>query len=82
MADSTNLQLPYLEASQAQKHVTHNEALRLLDAIVRTRVTQQGLTAPPGSPADASVYIPGSGATGACGSRFDGGQQHFGQIAR
>ena len=64
MADSTNLQLPYLEASQAQKHVTHNEALRLLDALVQTRVTEQGLTTPPGSPADGTVYIPGSGATG------------------
>ena len=31
--DSTpNLQLPYLMAAQAQKHVTHNEALRALDA--------------------------------------------------
>ena len=33
MADiSPNLLLPYILAAQAQKHVTHNEALRLLDA--------------------------------------------------
>ena len=68
MADSTNLQLPYLEASQAQKHVTHNEALRLLDALVQSRVTEQGLTTPPGAPADGTLYIPGSGATGAWAS--------------
>jgi hypothetical protein len=33
MMDTTHLQLPYLAAAQAQKHVTHNEALRLLDAL-------------------------------------------------
>ena len=27
------LSLPLMQASQAQKHVTHNEALRLLDRI-------------------------------------------------
>jgi hypothetical protein len=65
MADSTNLLLPYIEASQGQKHVTHNEAIRLLDALIRTRVVEQGLTTPPGSPADGTIYVPGSGATGA-----------------
>ena len=33
---TTHLLLPYILASQAQKHVTHNEALRLLDAVVET----------------------------------------------
>jgi len=28
------LKLPYLLPNQAQKHVTHNEALRRLDALV------------------------------------------------
>ena len=32
---SPNLKLPYLAPAQAQKHVTHNEALRQLDAIVQ-----------------------------------------------
>ena len=33
MSDATtNLLLPYILAAQAQKHVTHNEALRVLDA--------------------------------------------------
>ena len=32
MSDTTtHLGLPYLLAAQAQKHVTHNEALRLLE---------------------------------------------------
>ena len=36
--NTTHLLLPYILASQAQKHVTHNEALRLLDAMVQLSV--------------------------------------------
>jgi hypothetical protein len=57
MSNTTHLQLPYLLASQAQKHVTHNEALRLLDAMVQLAVLDRDLTAPPGSPADGDRYI-------------------------
>ena len=35
MADTTNLTLPLLAASQAQKHVTVNEALTRLDGMVQ-----------------------------------------------
>ena len=62
---STHLLLPYLLASQAQKHVTHNEALRLLDGLVQLAVLDRDLTMPPGSPADGDRYIVASGATGA-----------------
>lgn len=62
---SAHLSLPYLMASQAQKHVTMNEALRLLDGIVQLSVLDRDLTAPPASPADGARYIPASGATGA-----------------
>ena len=64
MADTTNLVLPYLEAAQAQKHVTHNEALTILDAIVMLMVLDRDLTAPPGSPSDGDRYIVGASATG------------------
>ena len=65
MSDTTtNLLLPYILAAQAQKHVTHNEALRLLDGLVQLSVTDRDLTAPPGSPADGDRYIVASGATG------------------
>ena len=65
MSDATtNLQLPYILASQAQKHVSHNEALRILDGLVQLSVLDRDLTAPPGSPADGDRYIVGSGATG------------------
>ena len=65
MSDATtHLLLPYILAAQAQKHVTHNEALRLLDGLVQLSVLDRDLTAPPGSPADSDRYIVGSGATG------------------
>ena len=33
-----NLQIPYILPSQAQKHVTHNEAIKALDAVVQLAV--------------------------------------------
>ena len=62
--DTTHLQLPYLAAAQAQKHVTHNEALRLLDALVQLSVLDRTRTAPPASPADGDRHIVATGATG------------------
>lgn len=65
MADSTHLLLPYLEGAQAQKHVTVNESLRTLDALVLLAVEDKDLTAPPGSPTGGARYIPAATATGA-----------------
>ncbi|MGP6089735.1 DUF2793 domain-containing protein [Antarctobacter jejuensis] len=65
MSDATtHLMLPYIAAAQAQKHVTHNEALRILDGLVHLSVLDRDLAAPPGSPADGDRYIVASGATG------------------
>jgi hypothetical protein len=64
MPNSPNLILPFIEAAQAQKHITHNEALRVLDAAVQLSVLDRDLTAPPGGPSDGDRYIPASGATG------------------
>jgi hypothetical protein len=65
MSDATtHLLLPYILAAQAQKHVTHNEALRRLDGLVQLSVLDRDLTAPPPSPADGDRYIVASGATG------------------
>jgi hypothetical protein len=65
MSDTTtHLGLPYLLAAQAQKHVTHNEALRLLDAMVQLSVLDRTRTAPPASPADGDRHLVASGATG------------------
>lgn len=64
MSQSPNLNLPYILAAQSQKHVTHNEAIRALDALVQLSVLDRDLTAPPGAPADGDRYIVASGATG------------------
>ncbi len=64
MSDTTKLVLPLIEAAQAQKHVIHNEALRLLDGIVQLSVIDRDLNTPPGSPSDGERYIIASGATG------------------
>ena len=61
---TTHLLLPYILAAQAQKHVTHNEALRLLDAVVQLSVLDRDLTVPPAAPADGDRYIVASAATG------------------
>lgn len=71
MADSPNLILPFIEAAQAQKHVTHNEALRALDAVVQLAVLDRDLTVPPGSPNDGDRYWVASGATGAWAGSAD-----------
>jgi hypothetical protein len=65
MADTTHLLLPLMAAAQAQKHVTHNEAILRLDALVQMSVKDRGLIEPPADPSDGDRYIPASGATGA-----------------
>jgi hypothetical protein len=65
MDATSNLNLPFIMAAQAQKHVTHNEALRALDALVQLMVLDKDLAAPPGSPAEGARYIVGSSPTGA-----------------
>lgn len=64
MSQSTNLALPYLGASQSQKHVTVNEGLRFLDVLVQIAVKSAALSAPPGSPADGQRWIIGAAPTG------------------
>ena len=65
MDATPNLSLPYIMAAQSQKHVTHNEAIRALDAILQLAVLDRDLTAPPSSPADGARYIVGGSPTGA-----------------
>ncbi|WP_313530903.1 DUF2793 domain-containing protein, partial [Shinella sp.] len=51
MDATENLNLPYILPSQAQKHVTHNEAIKALDAVVQLAVTSRSVATPPPSPA-------------------------------
>jgi len=58
------LALPFLMPAQAQKHVTHNEALALLDVMVQLAVESFGATLPPAVPMEGEVHALGAGATG------------------
>lgn len=70
MSDDTPiLSLPMIMPSQAQKHVTHNEALRLLDVIVQLSVTDRIRTAPPAMPVEGDRHIIAAGATGTWAGR-------------
>jgi hypothetical protein len=64
MSETLSLKLPLLVAEQAQKHVTHNEALRALDALVQLSVKDRDLATPPGSPAEGDRYIVAASPTG------------------
>ncbi|WP_050525535.1 DUF2793 domain-containing protein [Pseudorhodobacter aquimaris] len=61
---SARLSLPYLAPSQAQKHVTHNEALKILDLLVQPTVQAFGAVTPPVSPLVGQVWSLGAGPTG------------------
>ena len=49
--------LPYIQPAQAQKHVTHNEALRILDAITQLSVLSAAQSSPPAEPSEGDCYI-------------------------
>lgn len=57
LTQTDHLALPFILASQAQKHVTHNEALLALDAIVQLHVMSRNLTDGPANPAIGARYI-------------------------
>ncbi|MGA9796207.1 MAG: DUF2793 domain-containing protein [Rhizomicrobium sp.] len=65
MTDTTpRVGVPLLAAAQAQKSVTHNEALYQFDAFLCARFIDRTHTAPPSSPSDGDGYLVVSGATG------------------
>lgn len=56
-----NLDLPILAPSQAQKHVTHNEALRILDAVAQLTVVSETVTTPPTDVTEGARYLVAAG---------------------
>jgi Protein of unknown function (DUF2793) len=60
-----NLGLPYIAAGQAQKHVTHNDALDLADALINLTVLSRVVSAPPATPANGARYLLPATPTGA-----------------
>ncbi|WP_071674876.1 DUF2793 domain-containing protein [Nioella nitratireducens] len=75
MSDTMNLTLPLLAASQAQKHVTVNEALARLDGVVQMRLRSRSLTTPPDTVIEGECFGVPSGAV----NGWDG---HAGEIAQ
>jgi hypothetical protein len=61
---SPRLSLPFILPSQAQKHVTHNEALTRLDIAAQLAVEGIGAVAPPALPEAGQVWALGPAPTG------------------
>ena len=62
---SPRLALPFIQAAQAQKHVTHNEAIRALDLLVQLSFVDDAQSTPPVAPEIGECYIIAAGASGA-----------------
>ncbi|MEP3177899.1 MAG: DUF2793 domain-containing protein [Lentilitoribacter sp.] len=72
MEDQTpNLSLPFIMPSQAQKHVTHNEAIRRLDVLTQMVAQSRTLSGPPAAPKNGNLYLIAQNATGAWAGRED-----------
>ena len=62
---SPRLTLPFIQPAQAQKHVTHNEAVRALDMLVQLSFEDDALSAPPPAASEGDCYVIATGASGA-----------------
>jgi hypothetical protein len=65
VAQTDRLALPLLAAGQAQKELTHNEALGLIDITVQLVAESADLVTPPGAPEAGQCWIVATGAGGA-----------------
>ena len=64
MSETLNLGLPFIDGAQAQKHVTHNEALRILDTHIHAHALRRDLLEPPSNPQEGDAYVIADNATG------------------
>ena len=65
MSNTPMLSLPLLQAAQAQKHVTVNEALVRIDGLAQLVLQSTNLVTSPGLPVEGDCYAIPSGATSA-----------------
>ncbi|MBU2935629.1 MULTISPECIES: DUF2793 domain-containing protein [Pacificibacter] len=56
MSDTTRFSLPLLQAAQAQKHVTVNEAITRLDGLMQLRLQSVTENTPPLTPQEGDAY--------------------------
>lgn len=59
MATTPKIGMTEITENQNDKYVTHNDALRILDAIVQCTAIDKDLSEPPGAPSDGDTYIVG-----------------------
>jgi hypothetical protein len=64
MSNSLHHHLPYILPNQAQKHITHNEAILKIDQMIQLSVLSADLPEPPTSVTDGDRYIVPENATG------------------
>lgn len=65
MSETARWALPLLTAGQAQKEMTHNEALAVVDLLQGASVIAVGVNAPPAGPVAGQCWIVGPAPTGA-----------------
>jgi hypothetical protein len=68
MTASPDFGIPYVAAQQAQPEVTHNEAIAVMQALMKGVVNMTTAT-PPGSPTDGDAYVIAASPTGAWAGR-------------
>ncbi|MGH1352200.1 MAG: DUF2793 domain-containing protein [Methyloligellaceae bacterium] len=58
-----SMNFPTIQAAQSQKHVTVNQSLRILDAILHLSVESRNTSSPPQSPENGERYLVPAGST-------------------
>ncbi len=71
MTATPRLSLPYIASGQAQKHVTHNDALIRLDALIHLMVASRTQALPPAVPAETEAYLVPADGEGVFAGRMD-----------
>lgn len=69
MSETDRWGWPLLDAGQAQKEVTHNEALASVDLLLHAAVVTVGVDTPPAGPTVGQCWIVGGAPTGAWAGR-------------
>src|SRR6188472_674929 len=64
MPSTAHLALPLVMPAQAQKHVTVNQALTILDTVTQLRVTDSATMTPPVSVSEGDAFLVPAGAGG------------------
>ncbi|RMF70610.1 MAG: DUF2793 domain-containing protein [Alphaproteobacteria bacterium] len=76
MTTTPRLLLPHILTNQAQKEITHNEALNRIDALLLPAVESMDILSPPAAPAEGALYVVPAGATDGFAGQ-DGNFAHF-----